>query len=151
MPLGWRGGLSLRTPLAVDRDFSTEEVSMARFIVPKLNVLKVHRSWEDWVSAGLGVLLLLTLAALQGQVPLPVMYSVLAVGVALLALSLSEIMMVGRWEEVIQFGLGLWLALSVFVLDYGAVGQLRIGHFVIGALVAIMAAFEFWQDSLKKS
>ena len=124
---------------------------MARFFVPKVNVLKVHRNWEDWFSAGLGALLLLTLAALQGQVPLPVMYSVVAVGVAVLALSLSEIIMAGRWEEVIQFGIGLWLAVSVFVLDYGAAGQLRIGHFVIGALVAIMAAFEFWQDSLKKS
>ena len=124
---------------------------MARFFVPKVNVLKVHRSCEDWFSAGLGVLLLLTLAALQAQVPLPVMYSVVAVGVAVLALSLSEIMMAGRWEEVIQFALGLWLAVSVFVLDYGTAGQLRIGHFVIGALVALMAAFEFWQDSLKKS
>jgi len=113
--------------------------------------LKVHRSWEDWFSAGLGVLLLLTLASLQGQVPLPVMYSVVAVGVAVLALSLSEIMMAGRWEEVIQFVLGLWLALSVFVLDYGTAGQMRIGHFVIGALLALMAAFEFWQDSLEKS
>ena len=124
---------------------------MARFFVPKVNVLKVHRSWEDWFSAGLGVLLLLTLAALQGQVPLPVMYGVAAVGVAVLALSLSEIMMAGRWEEVIQFGLGLWLVVSVFVLDYGAAGKLRIGHFVIGALVALMAAIELWQDSLKKS
>ena len=124
---------------------------MAMFNVPNFDGLKVHRGWEDWFSAGLGGLLLLTLAALQGQVPLPIMYSVVAVGVAVLALSLSEIMMKGRWEEVFQFILGLWLAASVFVLDYGAVGQLRIGHFVIGALVAIMAAFEFWQDSLKKS
>ena len=124
---------------------------MAMFNVPNLDVLKVHRGWEDWLSAGLGVLLLLTLAALQGQAPLPVMYSVVAVGAAVLALSLSEIMMAGRWEEVIQFALGLWLAVSVFVLDYGTAGQLRIGHFVIGALVALMAAFEFWQDSLKKS
>ena len=124
---------------------------MAMFNVPNLNVLKVHRGWEDWLSAGLGVLLLLTLAASQGQVPLTVMYSVVAVGAAVLALSLSEIMMAGRWEEVIQFALGLWLAVSVFVLDYGTAGQLRIGHFVIGALMALLAAFEFWQDSLKKS
>ena len=117
----------------------------------KLNVLKTHQGWEDLFSAFLGVLLLVTPVAMQGQLPPPVMFSVLTVGIVVLAVSLFEIMMSGRWEEVIQFALGLWLAASVFVLDYGAAGQLRIGHFVIGALIAIMAAFEFWQDSLKKS
>jgi membrane protein YdbS with pleckstrin-like domain len=68
-----------------------------------------------------------------------------------LAVSLFEIMMAVRWEEIIQFALGLWLAVSIFVLDYGAAGQLCVWHFVIGALVALVAAIEFWQDSLKKS
>lgn len=137
--------------MAVDRDFSKEEVSMAMFNVPNLNVLKVHRGWEDWLLIGLGGLLLLTPALVPGEMPSLVLYSALSVGAAIMILALFEITLKGRWEEVIQFVLGVWLATSVFVLDYGIAGDLLILHFVIGALVALMAAFEFWQDSLKKS
>jgi len=100
--------------------------------------------------AALGVLLLVSPVVMLGEMPAPVMVSVLATGIVILALSLFEVMMAGRWEEVIEFFVGLWLAASVFVLDYGAASQLRIWHFVIGVLVALMAAFEFWQDSVKK-
>ena len=103
------------------------------------------------VSAALAVLLLVSPIMVQGEMPPPVMFSVLIAGIVVLAVSLFEIMMAGRWEEVIQFVLGLWLAVSVFVLDYGIAGQLRVWHFVIGALVALVAAIEFWQDSMKKS
>ena len=120
-------------------------------LLSNFSIFKTHQSWEDLFSAALGVLLLVSPIMVQGEMPPPVMFSVLSAGIVILAVSLFEIMMAGRWEEIIQFFLGLWLAVSAFVLDYGATGQLRIGHFVIGALVAIMAAFEFWQDSLKKS
>ena len=120
-------------------------------LLSNLNVLKTHRSWEDLFSAALGVLLLVSPILVQGDMPPPVMFSVFSAGIVILALSLFEIMMAGRWEEVIQFVLGVWLAVSVFVLDYGIAIELRALHFAIGALVALMAAFEFWQDSVKKS
>ena len=120
-------------------------------LLANLNIFKVHRSWEDLFSAALGVLLLVSPIIVQGEMPAPVMFSVLCAGIVILALSLFEVMMAGRWEEVIEFFLGLWLAVSVFVLDYGIAADLRIWHFVIGALVALMAAIEFWQDSVKKS
>ena len=120
-------------------------------LLANLNVLKVHRSWEDLISAALGVLLLVSPIMVPGEMPPAVMFSVLSAGIVVLAVSMFEIMMPGRWEEIIQFVLGVWLAISVFVLDYGAAAQLRIWHFVIGALVALMAAIEFWQDSMKKS
>jgi SPW repeat len=120
-------------------------------LLANLNIFKAHRSWEDLFSAALGLLLLVSPVLVQGDMPPPVMFSVLMAGIVILAVSLFEVMMAGRWEEIIQFVLGLWLVVSVFVLDYGAAGQLRVWHFVIGALAAVMAAFEFWQDSLKKS
>lgn len=123
---------------------------MAR-LLSNFNVLKTHQSWEDLLSAALGVLLLVSPIMVQGEMPPPVMFSVLSAGIVILAVSLFEVMMAGRWEEIIQFFLGLWLAVSVFVLDYGIASQLRAWHFVIGALVALIAAIEFWQDSMKKS
>ena len=124
---------------------------MAMFNVPNLNVLKVHRGWEDWFLIGLGGLLLLTPALVMGEIPLQVLYSALSVGVMVMTMALFEITLKGRWEEIVQFAVGVWMAASVFVLDYGFAGDLRTLHFAIGALVALMAAFEFWQDSLKKS
>ena len=124
---------------------------MAKFNVPNLDVLKVHRGWEDWFLIGLGGLLLLTPALVPGEIPPPVLYSTLSVGVVVMVMALFEIALKGRWEEIIQFVLGVWLAASIFVLDYGIANELRALHFEIGALVALMAAFEFWQDSLKKS
>jgi hypothetical protein len=117
----------------------------------RLNALKVHQSWEDMFSAALAILLLISPIMVSGQLPPPVMASVLVAGIVVLAVSLFEIMMSGRWEEIIQFVAGVWVAVSVFILDYGAATQLRIVHFVLGALVAVMAAWEFWQDTVKKA
>ena len=137
--------------MAVDRDFSKEEVSMAKFNIANLNVLKVHRGWEDWLLIGLGGVLLLSPVLVLGEMPPPVLYSALSMGVVIMVMALFEIALKGRWEEIIQFAVGVWLGTSVFVLDYGVASDLRILHFAVGALVALMAAFEFWQDSLKKS
>ena len=120
-------------------------------LLSNLNVLKTHRGWADLFSAALGVLLLVSPILVRGDMPPPVMFSVLIAGIVILALSLFKIMMAGRWEEVIQFLLGVWLAVSVFVLDYGIAIELRALHFAIGTLVALMAAIEFWQDPVKKS
>jgi len=114
--------------------------------VPKLEVLKVHRGWEDWLLVGLGGVLLLTPALVPGEMPSTVLYSALSVGVVIMVMALFEIALKGRWEEVNQFAAGGWLAASVLVLDYGIAGELRALHFAIGALVALMAAFEFWPD-----
>jgi hypothetical protein len=124
---------------------------MAKFSVPNLNVLKVHRGWEDWLLIGLGGVLLLSPALVPGEMPPPILYSALSVGVVIMVMALFEIALKGRWEEIIQFAVGVWLGASVFILDYGIASDLRALHFAIGALVALMAAFEFWQDSLKKS
>ena len=124
---------------------------MAKFNIANLNVLKVHRGWEDWLLIGLGGVLLLTPALVQGEMPPLVLYSALSVGAAIMIMALFAITLKGRWEEIVQFILGVWLAASVVVLDYGIAGDLLILHFAIGALVALMAVFEFWQDSLKKS
>ncbi len=124
---------------------------MAKFFFPKLDILKTHRGWEDWLLIGLGAVLLLSPALVDAEMPPPALFSALSAGVVIMAMALFEIMLKGRWEEIIQFALGAWLAVSVYVLDYGLASELRALHFVIGALVALMAAFEFWQDSLEKS
>jgi hypothetical protein len=113
--------------------------------------LAKHRSWEDWLSIAFGVLILISPAAMFSVVPAPVLYNALACGVVLLGVTLFEIMNRERWEEALYFVVGVWLAVSVFLIDYGAASPLRIWHFALGALVAVLAAFEFWQDSTKQA
>jgi hypothetical protein len=40
----------------------------------------------------------------------------------------------------------LWLIVSPFTLGYAEAGALRYWHFVLGAVVALLAALELWQD-----
>jgi hypothetical protein len=112
--------------------------------------LSMHKPWEDWLGAAFGVLILISPAIARTDITGPVMFSTLAVGIIVLGLALFEIMMTGRWEEILSFLAGAWLAVSGFVLDYGAAMQLRPWHFVLGLLVAILAAFEFWQDTARQ-
>ena len=44
--------------------------------------------------------------------------------------------------------LGIWLIVSPFIFDYAGADPLRSWHFVLGGLVAALAALELWQDWL---
>ncbi|MBI2717460.1 MAG: SPW repeat protein [Rhizobiales bacterium] len=113
--------------------------------------LTTHRPWEDWLVTILGILVLAAPITVFREASGPALFNGLAVGVVILAMVLFEAMNRLRLEEIVQFAAGVWLMISVFVIDYGLAGQLRIWHFILGALVAILAAFEFWQDSVKRA
>jgi hypothetical protein len=115
---------------------------MARFLS-----FSVHRPWEDWVSGVLGLAVIASPILAPFQLVQITMLNTLIVGILLLGLAVFEIMLAGRWEEILEFALGVWLALSSFILDYAQAGNLRVWHFVLGAIVAVLAAVEFWQDS----
>ena len=106
-----------------------------------------HRPWENWLSTVLGAVVLLSPLAVYNQVTNHVIYNGVAVGVVILAITLFEFIDRIRFQEAIKFIAGAWLMASVYILDYGAMSQLRLWHLVLGALVAVLAAFEFWQDS----
>jgi hypothetical protein len=53
------------------------------------------------------------------------------------------------WEEAIGFVCGVWLIAAPFLLGYADAGMLRFWHIALGALVAIFAVLEFWQDTTR--
>ena len=120
---------------------------MARFM--QLH-LADHRSWEDWLFVILGALIILSPAIAINEAGVPALISGLAAGVVILAMTLFEAMNRMRLQEIVQFLAGVWLMASGYVIDYGLADRLRMVQFVLGAVVAILAAFEFWQDSVKK-
>ncbi len=110
------------------------------------DIFGVHRTWEDWVSMVLGVLIGISpwLASEQGDVA--VNWNAVIVGALVIGLAALELAGLQRWEEVGEIACGLWLIVSPFVFGYGDAGTLRYWHFALGALVALLAVAELWQD-----
>jgi hypothetical protein len=107
-----------------------------------------HRGWEDFCSAGVGVLIVLSPALTSADIAVAVTISAGLIGVLITALALLEIMQLQRWEELMELACGAWVIVSPFVLQYG--GVLRTMHFVLGGTVAALAILELWQDRKRR-
>ena len=103
-----------------------------------------HRGWEDFGSASLGVLIVLSPILVGSEVSVAVAMSAGLAGVLITMFALLEIMALQRWEEVLELACGLWVVASPFVLGYG--GSLAMSHFILGGGVCLLALLELWQD-----
>jgi SPW repeat len=105
-----------------------------------------HRTWEEWCGMILGIVILLspwfTTRPEHGEV----IINAMGVGILVFGLAQLEYLVLQRWEEAGSFVLGVWLICSPFIFDYAGAEPLRYWHFVLGALVAALAALELWQD-----
>jgi O-antigen/teichoic acid export membrane protein len=111
-----------------------------------IRFLNIHRSWEDWAGMLLGVLIGFS-PWLAGEPHDPaVMWNAFLVGVLVLGLAQLEYVSLQRWEEIGEIACGLWLMASPFVFGYADDGALRYWHFILGVVVALIAALELWQD-----
>jgi hypothetical protein len=101
--------------------------------------------WQDVACMGLGVLILLSPWIVQDEPTGLVKLNATIVG--LVVLLVSELELAGHTvrEEAVNGAAGLWLMASAFVFGHSV--ELLIWHLVLGALVAIFAAVEFWQES----
>jgi hypothetical protein len=109
----------------------------------------IHRTWEEWCGMALGVLILLSPWFTTQPQHNVVVVNALIVGILVFGLAQLEYLSLQRWEEVGAFVLGIWLFLSPFVFDYAGADPLRAWHFVLGGLVAALAALELWQDWMR--
>ena len=103
-----------------------------------------HRSWEDYCSAGLGVLVVLSPILAAQDVGTAIAVSTGLTGILIAMVALMELLEFQRWEEVVELACGAWLAAAPFVLAYG--GALRLSHVLLGAAVMALALLELWQD-----
>lgn len=110
-----------------------------------LNFLKSHRSWENWAGIGLGLMIALApWLAKETGVPGVVLNATLA-GVAVMILAELDLVYIRRWTEAGQLICGLWVMISPAVFGYAGSGTLRLWHFGLGAIVALLGALEIWQ------
>jgi len=103
-----------------------------------------HRGWEDFCSAGIGILIVLSPSLISAEVDSAVAISAGLIGVIITMLALLEIMSLARWEEVLELLCGLWVGFSPLIFGYG--GTLALAHFVLGGAVIALALLELWQD-----
>ncbi len=121
---------------------------MATVTQPGKFSLLQHRSWEDWVSMALGVLVLFSPWVSDTAFSTAMMITTGFVGFVIIAMAGLELVSLRRWEEAIEFLCGAWLIASPFVFGYA--GALRWWHLAIGALIALLSLFELWQDRGRK-
>jgi hypothetical protein len=110
-------------------------------------LFNVHQSWEDWVSMLIGMLIGISpwLAEQQPHDQF-VIWNAVVVGLLVLGLAQLEYVSLHRWQEIGETALGLWLIGSPFTLGYAETGALRYWHFILGAIVVLLAALKLWQD-----
>ena len=107
---------------------------------------KTHRSWEDWFGMLIGVLIGISPWLAEQQSDPAVMWNAVLVGALVLVLAQLEYVSLQRWEEIGEIIVGLWLIASPFIFGYAEAGLLRYWHFVLGAIIALLATWELWQD-----
>lgn len=109
-------------------------------------LFRTHRSWEDWAGMLIGVLIGISPWLAEQQHDQAVMWNAILAGALVLVLAQLEYVSLQRWEEIAQIVLGLWLIASPFTFGYAEAGPLRYWHFVLGAIIVLLAAWELWQD-----
>lgn len=102
--------------------------------------------WEDWVDSALGLVILSSPWFLgMFEMQMPAMNAVI-VGLAVLGLSVLALGAYQDWEEWLNIALGLWLAASPWLFGYSHLAVPMAVHIGLGLLVALLAAYELWED-----
>jgi hypothetical protein len=106
--------------------------------------LMAHRRWEDIASMILGAAILISPMFIGNTVTPTIVAATAIAGAAIVVLAALEQLALQRWEEILELACGVWVMVAPFVLNYG--GMLRSWHILLGALVAVLAILELWQD-----
>ncbi|MGB3388380.1 MAG: hypothetical protein WBA88_10405 [Pseudaminobacter sp.] len=107
--------------------------------------LAEHRRWQDIALMVLGAAILVSPMFGDTTSNTIMVVTIALAGAAILILGGVEQLFLRRWEEFLAFLCGAWVMLAPFVLEYG--GPLRMWHIGLGALVALLAILELWQDN----
>jgi hypothetical protein len=109
------------------------------------NSLRTHRNWEDWLGIALGIVIAFA-PWIQNEIShTPAIANAAVAGLIVLMLAELDLVRFRSWPEAGLLIVGLWVAVSPFVLGYGAAGSLRYWHVLCGALVAMLGALGLWQ------
>ena len=110
-----------------------------------LTFLDSHRSWEDWLGIGLGLVIIFAPWIANEFSNQAAVINAAVAGIVVLLLAELDLVRFRRWTEVGQLVCGAWVATSPLFFSYSGVGSLRVWHAVAGLLVLLLGALELWQ------
>lgn len=106
--------------------------------------MKEMTHWQDSANAVMGVWLIFSPLVLGFTNQFTAVVNVVIVGILLLATALGAIFVPHAWEEWTETALGLWLAVSPWVLGFGT--QPAMANAVVSGLVVLTLALWALQD-----
>jgi predicted permease len=107
---------------------------------------KTHHTWEDWVLMLLGLLVAISPWMAGETADVAIDISAGLAGVLLIIVSGLELSRLYRWQEIAALLIGLWVIISPSIFNYLGLVPLADWHHALGAVIALMALVEIWQD-----
>jgi hypothetical protein len=100
--------------------------------------------WQDWINLVLAVCLFISPWVLGFADERIATWDVWACAVVVAVFSIAALVNFAEWEEWVSLVVGVWLAVSPWVLQFAAASPAIWAALVIGILVALVAAWEIW-------
>lgn len=113
--------------------------------------MKLTKHWQDPVNALMGVWLVLSPWALGFQDQAVPMANSVVVGLALIAAALGAFFLPRAWEEWSEGVLGLWMAISPWVLGFSMNQNAMLSAVVSGIAVMVLAGSVLLTDENYRS
>lgn len=104
------------------------------------------KHWQDPSNLVLGLWLVLSPLALGYQYAMTPTWNAVAVGVLIVAVAALELFKVAAWEEWTAFALGVWLAMSPWLLGFSGIAAASANALVVGIAVAALALWALGTD-----
>jgi hypothetical protein len=119
---------------------------LSLFSAARSKAMKQMKHWQDPVNALVGVCLILSPWALGFQGETNALANAVIVGVLLIAAALGAIFVPRAWEEWTEASLGLWLAISPWVLGFAGLQNAMISAVASGVAVLLLALWVLMTD-----
>ena len=108
---------------------------------------KVAGPYVDWANLFLGVVLFLSPWLIGFTEPTRLAWNSWVCGFAVAALAVAALVRFADWEEWITALVGVWVAVSPWVLVGTVATAAHWTHGAIGLLIAVLAAWRGWSSS----
>jgi hypothetical protein len=108
-------------------------------------IIGLHRKWEDWLGAALGLLVGATPWLVGETGDEHIVLHTAQLGLLILGLAVFGLVQPSRWEEIALLACGVGLAASPLILGYAEAGNLGDVHLALGLAVVLLALLEIWQ------
>ncbi|MCL4801457.1 MAG: SPW repeat protein [Burkholderiales bacterium] len=104
------------------------------------------KHWQDPVNLIVGLWVLVSPWALGYAAEATPMWNAVVLGILVAAAALIALFRVMAWEEWVNLALGVWLAVSPWLLGFSGLASAMWNALIAGAIVAVLALWALGTD-----